>query len=823
MIMKETEDQCSDASKNPLTTRKVEVRCRAKRCRRRLRLPAGKEGAVTCPHCMRRFWMTTKEQPWLLGTARVLAHNQEGIALCAAALLLLAMVWLPALYVLRQQVPLTIVWALSGSFTSWLLLCWVLEKPCMDNLLAGSLKEIRLFFCVLTAVFGVFAALTLWRLGTSDPTRTSHTLFELEALRNHLKEGPLLSLLKKPAWKFPLAVIALLSSFIQLNSLRRAVRGIATGIPLLTRIFVYALSAAAAFTFGGVLLDGAISRIEPVLTTKENHILQGFRDHVLVEAPIVIEQLADELIKSSNVTPDNNPPVRIPGAKTSRAMHVATNGESKHGPPDESPPIDEAGPPRPSGPSGPQDPKLPRGGGSGSRAILFDEWEYQFHQDAAAELRGIQTYESRHSDTSATPSYEFPAPATATSEQVDAFSRRPAHHPFVPAEPWDDDIKSLLVAGLDVLDRGDIPDTDDFTEHVATADPFAEQLDAMTEALASDPLKNVVKEVVAEVLSEALRHPLLNTRDWLKNKLRSLPAASPILILRHRIGSLRAAITGTFFESRSQGDAPDPRMGAAFDAIQGEYNWVWSGHLPGLPDSVTTVVDGEAARFTSSLNRRNAVDRALIETRLLAALSANAPQDSGLSAFENFEEITLGTAEIRAAALHPPPIPVARLNLKWATAPRGYRGATAVPSSTADETRAPSSDRPLMDLLDSECRSKLLLYLRNSNAQRIEALKLSATHGDSWILRSSSGTDLLLRSRRPPEQLDCTGDMRTVMESLSSADLEELARMARDQTGYRPSTSEDDIILPRYRRRAVPSLEDSPLEFFSYELRELRP
>jgi len=161
--------------------------------------------------------------------------NQKGAAFCASILLLVAAVWTPALWIVRESYPYTLHVALGGSLVSWLLVRWALRRPGLNNSLVGTLEETRTFFAMLSLSFGAFFLLYLWRFGTSDPLATSHTLLQIESERDRIQNGEVVAFLKAPRWKLALAIAAFLVLFTRANALRKAIRGTSKRAPRIVR------------------------------------------------------------------------------------------------------------------------------------------------------------------------------------------------------------------------------------------------------------------------------------------------------------------------------------------------------------------------------------------------------------------------------------------------------------------------------------------------------------------------------------------------------------------------------------------------------------
>lgn len=611
---------------------RVEVYCRSASCRARIRLPSGNEGHIKCPTCGRRFWTSTVAQSPIKRGLRGFIKNQDAVGGAAILLVGLAFSWLVALWIVREEMQHTLWYAFFGSAVSWLLLKWALARPNLDHVLVGALKETRLFFIVLTSVFAGFLILQLWRYGSHDPVASSMTVLQLERAIKKIQDGYLVEFLRSSGWKSGLAAIGFLVLFIRLKSLRDAVRGIVKHGTKGARVFLYVLTAACAFTFGGALSDGNLSRIEPVLKSEQQLIEGAFARYAQEQLPRVTEEVAEEL---ANGASSADLAINLPPSDDSSSAFIDLLNPD--GPVEPS-----ANPPKPP-------PNTPLGSGpevdglrkSWEVALNNDLRNFRAVQDLAEEGKRIWGTEK---------AIELPkAPPQATHQQAVAARSTPASDATTSktsAPEWRTEMHSLTRTGVGSALRGRLPSASELTANLGIGHPFKEQLKTVARQLADGPLEGAVKELVAEVLTESFLDLKSRTRDWVRKKFAGLSADSRLKQLQVALGKLRETAGGTFRELTPPASTPASNFEETLSALRRDHANAWKEAANKLPYPVERIARLKYADVEAKVMRLSPAAQAQELSRQMVAFEQNSVQGE----FEAIERNYLGTREIGSAA-----------------------------------------------------------------------------------------------------------------------------------------------------------------------------
>jgi hypothetical protein len=639
---------------------RITIVCRSAQCGQKIGLEAGKEGTVVCPNCKRRFWASTREQSAALRAIRTVLKNQEGVALAATILLGLAAVWLSALWFVRESFAYSVHFSLAGAIGSWLLLTWALKRKNVDHLLAGALKEARLFFALLAVASAVFCAFHFWRFGTGDPLTVSGSLLELEQMRDRLRQGDLVAWLREPQLRVALALMGLLAIGLRLKSIRDAVRGVTKQAAQGAKVLVYALIALSAFTFGGVLHDAAVSRVAPVVNAQHEQITKGFEAYVDKELPLVLDELVAQAMLPPEEIPQDDPPQDLP--------------QSQPEDDDESPPVFVARPeePPPAGPSaasvtpsapGPPGPKPGAASATVARAsesfaghAVTQLWLAELKTDATAVIEkiGEEPVATRESSSENKPERAALIPASSTTlEDVQRLSQRPQSPAPPTATEADAELRNFLKSGLKLAMAGHVPESSSVLDTIDGTHPFTEQLKSVASQLIDSPVQDAVRELISEVFARVLKATKNRTREWIRQRLAVAPPDSPLGRLVTAARKLRRDVTDTAQELNAGARSPAPNVDAALQVLQRRHAARWQDAIEQLGEDLR----GKAQQTYDAVeNQLKGKDRIALANTYSSNIKA---LENGLSygilysetaeAVASIETDVLGTGQVREA------------------------------------------------------------------------------------------------------------------------------------------------------------------------------
>jgi hypothetical protein len=610
--------------------RRVEVTCRSLQCQQRISVPESKSGRIKCPECSKIAWYTTVPQPALLRTLRTLIHNQEGLAASALALLILAGVWISMVWVNRESSPYSLHFATAGGTMSWAFLWWFVRRPGLDNLLVSALKETRLFFAVLSIACGTFLLLYIWRFGTSDPLLTSQTLFQLERLRDRAG-GEIASFLKSSPWRYALLVAGVVAFLLPLGALRRASLGITKKVSKGSRVVLYALTVLAAFTFGGGLHDGALSRVEPVLRDRLSTIEGGYAHFVEQQQSAIVDALTQELFATQDPADEEEI-----GSGSTRAPTKPGGTPNSPRPPSE----------------GPKSPRSSGGGNDHKAQTLVEKWTESLRKDiASARSQVTARTEVAETGTSAAQEARRTPPRELTVDRARELATRgkPSIEPTKLA-PWDAEARALVRSTVSSALAGRLPEAADLMGSVAETHPFRDHLRQLTKQLADGAVQGALKDLLSEVIAESLRNANVDVRGWIRKALFTPTGRAPLARLREATHTFRRSVAATFKDLRHQPTGARPHLDNARLSMTSEFGAAWNNAADRLPGDAPATARNKLSAVNQRVQGMSMHDGLLFATERTTELrsSVSVRGDSRvLQALSSIEQQLIGTTEIR--------------------------------------------------------------------------------------------------------------------------------------------------------------------------------